>query len=334
MPSSISHSNSSVPWKTLFLLGAALVIWAAGMFYSLRLNPEVRFFRHCAKVKQQWAQQLDRDYPHKIVIFGGSSCNTSVDGERMLNRYSLPVANMGLGAGMGALVLTHFALQFVRPGDTLLVGLEPGLLTEPLELQSLGVQFSCAIGQPELLRNPDRVNWPSTLLDLRPGGYHLFTLLGKMALHEPLYRYTASEIHPSGWHEVGARSDVVSMRESPTDLSPQGRSLLMALRAWCDQRHVRVAYVLPWEYSAPGDMKRFQECNLQFLCGVAEAMPILKDVTLGADTNRNQFADAAFHPTTEGAALRSDELAREIKSWGTWTRDELQERLKVISPGH
>ncbi len=128
-----------------------------------------------------------------------------MDGERLLNRYGLPSLNMGLGAGMGAKVLTHYAQTAVRPGDTLIVGLEPDLLSGPLEIESLGAQFAFSIGEPSLLRDPDWVNWPSVLLDLRPGGYHTFTLIAKVALHRPFYPYFASEVHASGWHEDGAR---------------------------------------------------------------------------------------------------------------------------------
>jgi hypothetical protein len=248
----------------------------------------------------------------------------------MLSQHRLPALNLGLGAGMGAKVLTHYAQDSVRTGDTLVVALEPDLLAGPLRIESLGAQFGLSIGEPSLLRDPNRVDWLSALLDLRPGGYHTFTLVTKVVLRRPLYPYFAAELHPSGWHEVGARRAVKSVKEAPTKLSKEGRSWLVALHDWCDQRNVRVAYALPWGYSSPEDLKRFQGCNLRFLYEVAATMPVLKDPNLGADTNLEHFADTPFHPTAQGAALRTDELAREIKPWTIWTRDELDERLKAI----
>jgi hypothetical protein len=296
----------------------------------VRLNPEVVFFHHCASVKQLWVQKLDLNYTNKVVAFGGSSCLSSVDGERMLNQYGLPTVNMGLGAGMGAIVLTHYAQTATRTGDTLIVALEPDLLAEPLRIESLGAQFSISIGEPSLLRDPHRVNWPSVLLDLRPGGYHIFTLIAKVVLGQKLYPYLVSEVHPSGWWEDGARRAIASRATAPTRLSEDGRSWLIGLRDWCDQRNVRAAYVLPWAYCKPVDLKRLQSCNLRFLREVAETMPVLKDPNLGADTNLEHFADTPVHPTTKGAALRTDELAHEIKMWSIWTRDELDERLKAF----
>jgi len=329
MPLSISHSSNGVPWKAARLLGVAVAAWAVGALYTVRANPELVFFRRCAAVKQLWAQKLDLEYTNKVVFCGGSSCNTSVDGERLLNQHGLPSLNMGLGAGMGAEVLTHYAQTAVRTGDTLVVGLEPDLLAGPLRIESLGAQFGLSIGEPSLLRDPNRVDWLSALLDLRPGGYHTFTLVTKVLLRRPLFSYFASEIHPSGWHEVGARRIIRSLKEAPK-LSKKGLSWLVGLNEWCVQRKVRVAYALPWGYCSPEDLKRFQGSNLRFLYEVAAAMPVLKDPSFGANTNLEYFADTPSHPTAQGAALRTDELAREIKSWTIWTRDELDDRLKAF----
>jgi hypothetical protein len=329
MPLSTSHFSNGVPGKAVRLLGVAVATWAVGALYTVRANPELVFFRRCATVKQLWAQKLDLEFTNKVVFCGGSSCTTSVDGERMLSQHRLPALNMGLGAGMGAEVLTHYAQTSVRTGDTLVVALEPDLLAGPLRIESLGAQFGLSIGEPSLLRDPHRVDWLSALLDLRPGGYHTFTLVTKVLLRRPLFSYFTSEIHPSGWHEVGSRRTVKSLKEAPK-LSKEGRSWLVGLREWCDQRKVRVAYALPWGYCSPQDLKRFQGSNLRFLYEVAATMPVLKDPQLGTDTNLEHFADTPFHPTAQGAALRTDELAREIRPWATWTRDELAERLKAI----
>ena len=63
MPSSTSHSSSGVPWKTVQLLGAAVVTWVLGALYMVRLNPEVVFFHHCAfSTCSSWSQARYRDY--------------------------------------------------------------------------------------------------------------------------------------------------------------------------------------------------------------------------------------------------------------------------------
>ena len=55
---------------------------------------------------------------------------------------------------MGATVLTESVLEHLRPGDTLIVSIEPGLLTAPLDQTALGVQFSFAVRHPNWVLNP------------------------------------------------------------------------------------------------------------------------------------------------------------------------------------
>ena len=324
MPSFILLSRDQVPWVALRLLTVAVLAWASSAAYALYLNPEIAFFKHGARLKHAWAEKLNREYTRKVVVFGGSSCGVSIDGERMLDHHGLPTVNMGLGAGMGAEILTRYALLEVREGDTLIVALEPGLLTDAVDPTALGVQFSFAIGKPGLVKLSRPFSWPATLLDLRPGGYHLFTLIGKIVSGSPLYRYRPSDLHPSGWQAITIRRNFVGPPASGPALSSGARDLLGWLRSWCAQNNVRVAYSLPWGYTPPDKASQFKTANIDFLFQVSPYLPVLKDPALGANTNLEQFADTEWHLTPEAAALRTDALAQQIKEWDLWTTNELE----------
>jgi hypothetical protein len=112
-------------WRLLTL---AVVGWLCCAAYTLYLNPSVRLWLGAAQIKQAWAQKMGREHKSKVLVFGGSSCAFSINGERMLEEHELPVVNMGLGAGFGARFLTRWAISEARPGDTLIVALEPDLL--------------------------------------------------------------------------------------------------------------------------------------------------------------------------------------------------------------
>jgi len=116
MALSISHSKPPVTRNFLLVLAIALVAWVAGAFYTLYLNPELAYDRHSLIVKKAWAEKLDREIANKIVVYGGSSCRTSIIGERMLREHDLAVLNLGLAAGMGAKLLTRYAFQFFTRG--------------------------------------------------------------------------------------------------------------------------------------------------------------------------------------------------------------------------
>ena len=312
---------------TLQLLAVALATWAVGAFYTLRMNPEIALFHYAHQLKRQWSANLSREHTNKTVIFGGSSCLTSIQPRRLLEQHGLAVANEGLGAGMGARILTRYALGTLQAGDTLIVALEPDLLAGAVGLEPLGVQFAMATRQPGLLREPAGINWPSALIDLRPGSYHVFTLIGKILMRQPLYRYSAAEFDPGGWQNVAARRDLGTSGIPAARLSPAGREWLLMIREECSRRGVRVACAMPWHFSSPGNLTATRRANLRFLREMAEILPVLREPSLGAHSVREHFADTNLHPTAEGAALRTDELAAALKAWQLWSLPEMDALL-------
>ena len=325
MPSSTSPSKPRPGSLTSRLLAVAAAGWLGCAIYSLCLDPSLRFYLGAARIKQAWAEKMGREHQSRVLVYGGSSCAFSINGQRILREQGLPVVNMGLGAGYGARFLTRWALSETRPGDTLIVALEPALLGDLTDTAD-AVHLSYALHQPGLLRNLDNsatFSLASQLLMLRPGGSHLITLVAKIAGGKPLFRYRLQDINPSGWMQTAVRMPVESPGPAGA-LSAQGRGFLKDLTEWCHQRNVRLAYSIPWEFTHPDDQASFQDQNAAFLLRVAEFMPVLKDPTLGVCTNRAYYADTGWHLTEEGSNLRSDSLGRQLKEWSTWTEAELR----------
>lgn len=329
MDSSTSPSNLRFPVRAAGLLLVALVTWAICAFYTLRFNPEIINDVQGFDIRTQWAEKMTQQYGSKILVYGGSSCEFSIDGERMLSRFNLPTVNCGGEAGMGAAVLTESVLERVRPSDTLIVACEPGLLTGDINPTPLGTQFSFATHHSGWVLHPALnvapLNWFQALADLRPGGYHFFTLLGKIAGRKPLMRYQLSDYHPSGWMQTAVRMKITGPAGHGPFLSDGSRTLLYNLRLWCEARHVRIAYSLPWSYCPPEKETTFQKGNIDFLLQMNEFMPVLKDAQLGANTNIDYYADTAWHLTGPGSALRTDSLGEQIKDWNVWTADDLRQ---------
>lgn len=304
---------------------AALLAAAA---YTLWLNPEIRFYRYAAQVKRAWADRLHREQGAAFIVYGASSCAFAIDGGRMLQKHGLPVANFGLHAGMEPPFLTALALESTRPRDTLVVALEPALLTVPFDSPDLAAQMGLALGKPRLIHASDltgeRVHWIENVLSLRPGAYHFFTLLGKIALGKPLYRYAPEDVQPSGWQQTRERRPL-SDPEIPPDprLSPDARRLLLALKRWGETNRVAVVYSLAWGWASPEKVRPRRQMNARFLNEVAGILPVLKDASLGAHPVREHFADTEWHLTSEGAAARSDALAVQLKARQFWSAEEL-----------
>ncbi|MFT3868300.1 MAG: hypothetical protein QM715_07365 [Nibricoccus sp.] len=317
------------PVRASTLLLIACATWAACIFYTLYQNPEVAHYAEGARLKTAWAKTLTDRYGHKTVVFGGSSCEFSIDGERLLDLHQLPVTNFGGHAGMGAPVLAEAALGAVRPGDTLIVAIEQSLLTGSANQTSLGIQFSAATHHPEWVNHPalgvGATNWIQILAALRPGGYHTGVLLGKLLHGQPVFSYPHSTYRgASGWSQSVMRHPFHGPEWFQGGLSPGGCQLLQNLKAWCDAHQVRIAYALPWCYSSEQDAPRFRRDNQRLLIQIAAIMPVLKDPKLGAYTEREHFADTAYHLNEAGVAARCAELARGLKAWEVWSPAELE----------
>jgi hypothetical protein len=332
MALSTSHSNrrALVPGWTLVVVATAALTWAAGAAYTLWFNPEIQFYRGGHARKQTWLAHLRASYRTNILVCGGSSCATSIQGRRLVEQHGLPVVNLGLAAGMGTPVLTHYAMDLVRPGDTLIVALEPGMLTNPIEPEPFGVQFAIAVHRPQLTRFNDRIDWPGALASLRPGSYHAFTLGAKILLRQPLYRYAQDDFKDDGWQEIRLARSFEPVTVKPLKLAATSASWLAGMRAHCDRKHVRLALTIPWVYCSPTNVTAFQRSNLDFLRDVCAVMPVLREASLGAHCVREHFGDTVVHTTPAGAALRTDELAEAIKHWNLWTIPEIDATLASL----
>lgn len=328
MPSSTSHSRrgQAIPRRALTLLAVAFVTLLAAAAYTLWLNPEIRFYKHAARVKLAWAQKMEKEHGAKVIVFGGSGTAFSVRPELLLQEQGIPAVNLGLHAGMEPPFLTALAVSIARPGDTLIAAFEPDLLTSQFTSPDLAAQIGMALGCPELVHasnlTGEPVHWVEDLLSLRPGAYHCFTLLGKIALRKPLYRYAPAEISASGWQRANDFRDIPD-RPLAGSLSPDARKLLLRLKQWGQAHQVKVAFSMPWCYVTPPRVSAFREADIRFLLEVSAILPVLKDPALGIHTVREHYADTEWHLTAEGAALRSTALAAQIKEGRYWTREEL-----------
>jgi hypothetical protein len=310
---------------TLIIVG--LCTWIACIGYTIRLNPEIRLFVHAAQIKRAWTQQISLRYTNKTVIYGGSSCTFSIDGLHALEKHQFPLVNLGLGAGMGARVLTRFALASTRAGDTLIVSLEPSLLTEDLHPPHLGLQLAAALGELKLASDDDPATpptapWLAFPAALRPGGYHVFTLLGKIVRGQAIYRYKPSDFQRDGRQRTTVRMPL-EMPSGPGTLTVGGKEFLRSLASYAKEHQIRIAYALPWRYAPLDKALMLQEANLKFLAQVSEFLPVLHDPQLGAYSESSHFADTPWHLDGDGALKRTDEVVREVQAWDVWDRTTL-----------
>lgn len=328
MDSSTSHSERG-PRRVLWLAVTLLLAWAAGAVYTLHFNVEMRLTRFMLERKVDW---IERRLPptNRVLIFGGSSSSFSISPAYALER-GVPLGNLGMGAGIGAKILTRLALAQAQTGDTLIMALEPDLLSGSTAITLVGAQSAVVLGHSQWANDSDDPDPRAhgTLAPyvwaLRPGGSHVVTMLGKVIQRRPLYRYRAPDFFEDGQQQTEVRGEVAGFRGFPVPhLSEEGRAWVRATRAYCEAHRIRLVYALPWTLTDPTAEDSVRRLHAAFLADLAQEVEILRETTLGCVTRRDWFCDTQFHMTLEGSRIRTASLIEALKAGSGWSETELR----------
>lgn len=272
--------------------------------------------------RQKWARKLTAEHGAKYIVMGGSSTAFGIDSDYLLREEKIVMANFGMTAGLGPKVIAQTALAEARPGDTVLLAFEPGLLVGSSAPVAYSVQMAFRVGHPEWVTEDSLgvpgFSWPAAVLALRPGAYRFLAQVGKNVLGMPAFRYRVEDSPgESGFLTTAVRAPIGDTPRRPL-LSDEGAALLTGIRDWCAARQIRCFYVLPWGYCRPEAAEAFRQENRYFVAQVSAFVPVLQDPMLGAYAVPEHFADTNWHLTTEGARVRTRALARHLRAGDVW----------------
>ena len=319
-----------MPRLTLKLLLVALVTSVAGATYAMWLNPEMHFWKTVAERKLLWVEQMRAKHGHVIGVVGGSTTTFAIDAGMIEREYGLPVANLGLHAGVGAEACAGFGLAVLQRGDTLIVSIEPSLLAgEDVGATGLATRLAYSLGKPEMLhwtKGESIASQAADLTKLQPGGGHVITMLGKLAMGLPLYRYSAENSLPGGLQVTDERRNftaapATSIEDATLSLSPEGAALLANIRLEARRRGIRVVYILPWAYAPEQSAEIQRQANSHFLDQVEAIIPVIREPLTGVHTERQDFADSGQHLTYQAAKNRSVQLLPLLKQFNKAPKD-------------
>jgi hypothetical protein len=320
MPESHSKTKARAPWLALLLVGCAMLAWLLGAAYTWFLDPEMKFWTAAARQKLDWVDRMREKHGYVIGVVGGSTTTFGIDAEYIEREHGLPVANLGLHFGMGP-ACVGFGLSALERGDVLVLSLEPAMLVaENPNATPLGYKLSMLLERPEMngwLEESRMLSAIQSLGRLQPGGYHVATMIGKLALEQPLYRYTIDKMRPGGLQTTDERKFAAGeMHLSPKDgemgLSPGGAAFLDHTAMEAAKRGIRVLYLLPWSYCAPEMAEQRRKANEILLADISERVPVLWEPSLGVHDRIEDFSDSVQHLTAEAARSRSRFLAETL----------------------
>lgn len=293
------------------LLGAACL----GAVYTVRLNPEITWLIQLRDNKRAAAESKGSD---RILLCGGSTVLFGLDSERIAKFTSRPVVNLGLHAGMGAPALLGFAAHFARPGDLLVLSMEPDLFMGKVESMRLGNQFMVLAGMGDEAMGGVPPIAPTGIafragqwLDVaNPGLRQLANHLGKIITGRQVYRYSA--LRPDRFGYMRGKLQLPHPPAHGTlGISGEWRRALTRFQANMQARGVRMVYSLPWfETTLPPDAIR-ETCR-EYLLDIGAIMPVLDDFDWQAMGDPDNFSDTAGHLSLTGADKRSDALGEAL----------------------
>jgi hypothetical protein len=258
-----------------------------------------------------------------IGVVGGSTTTFGIDAEHIEREHGLPVANLGLHVGMGPEACIGFGLSALRKGDTLVLSLEPAAFTADYREESkLGSKLALLLGRPEIIAwdSPSMgVEVIKSLFALPPGGYHVMTMLGKLGLGMPLYRYSIENLRPGGLQVTAESRDFTKEMnfvspEKPQVISERSIQLLGHAQSVAKEKGINLVYILPWSYWPQETANRQRTANAALLEAIGQHIRVVPEPSMGVHSELSDFADSGQHLTAEAATARSSVLADTLRA--------------------
>jgi len=310
--------------KWLFV--AFLAGWALGLLYLFWGNDNVRFYAHLIGIQDKWAAHFSPSTTPRLIITGGSSCDFSIDAERLTTQSGVPVINAGLEAGLGLSGILLYASRLTQPGDTFIFAAEPDSLSEPPGFPLEALRLFIFRHEWDLVKQSreitgEAVPLSSLIFAARPGLDGFAASVGRFITRTP-YRYDSARVNASGFMVTSFRFPLDSS-EHALRLTPENRALLVHFRDWAAKKQVHMIYSLPWRYAASDQLIVQRRLNAQFLITLSEIMPVLHDEALGAQSEPDMFSDTTWHLNEQAAEARSQMILQEVQGHRFWTHNEL-----------
>lgn len=325
--------------RLLLCMLVGFVAALAGIqLFDLFLEPNAGFFERASRRSDAWEARLREVSDEPCFIIGGASeIRMGVDPEVMLREYGVRAVNAGGAAFFGYHVNARLALEYARPGDTLVLTMPIQQMPEH-DLVTAGLKFAWRRLGPAMF---DGVMIPCnryTVKEVLRGESGLLSMYicKRICTPHEMYKYDVrTQIHPSGWCEL-FYDDMAHKRRPlrpklPINLEPFGRmngpmkEYLDALQESCRQRGVQLVF-----YAAPGCSHESMRAvsAMVALTLVRYGIPVLRTEPLGIDPDNRLFADMAAHLNSAGAMKHSRILARALQQRRFWSEEELEDILR------
>src|SRR5262249_5589713 len=138
------------------------------------------------------------------------------------------------------------------------------------------------------------------------------------------YRYGMDDVTEAGWMTTKSRRQFTAGRGFLPRMSLDGREQMAALAAWAKEHRVRVVAALPLELVAKESTTEYRRHSAAYLMDLAEYFSIVRQASLGANSNAADFADTPVHLVATAALSYTESLARAVQAGEYWDQATLR----------
>lgn len=325
----------------IFILLGLLTAFVVNRLYEVYLNHGNLYFAKCLEKSQQWADNLRRDDGPCFVFAGGSEVRMSIEPEIMLKDYGVRAINTGSTAGNGVRCNAQIALDFIKPGDTLVLSCISGNTNLGNDGMSHGgISFCVTQNKWETLINGILPLNRQTILSVLRGSSEALCIHVIRACTRPyifFYEYPPhADISPSGRVNVHVLKIQERAKTSPLkrvtsfekkDIVINGwPEIIEDLQASLKDKNVRIVVNISRDYY---NNEYIRYINAQFALYLTKnGISVVKDPYLGACSDPLEYSDTEQHKSIEGGRRYSSWLAKQLKEEQFWTENELESILR------
>lgn len=322
----LSTSISDCKRGAALLLAVAVCTYLLSLFYVLFVSPPSLEQRAVRQLKRRYAAELDRGGVPKVVFVGGSSTTYGVMPSAIKEDSGISAVNAGLNAGMGSGFLMLWGLFLCNPGDTMVLMIEPGLLSDPYSQP-----MSHSIAEVELplkywTLKKKFVN--GNLWKARPrfgaiktSGEGLTGMLGLMCRGRGYPYYWTKYMAEDGFLSMPLKvapptpETLDHIRSARLDLSEDGLRALAWISTYCQENSIRVCYVFPKVLVDPDAIELYNVRAQRLAESISRHILVLGPLDCATSDGR-LFYDSTCHLNADAAQGFSVDLGRRLVKAG------------------
>lgn len=322
---------------TILLLSALLIAFTINRLYERFFSPGNVFFSQCLEKSREWETSVRSHGKPCYVFAGGSEVRMGIEPEVMWNQHGIAAINAGAQAGNGYYCNVQTALDFLIPGDTLVLACRPLNFAVTEDFSHSGVNFIFqhqgfeAFSDGIVPLNADN----ATFLLCGNSSFYCMHLMRSLTRPECIYRYSSPRY--AGISESG-RVEVFLTNVQTRNINQEGDVILPPIEGWsqfldkvklaCNHKKVNLLIYIAQSHSSASTRKANAYLALHF---VKMGIPVLRDPELGASENALNFSDTSLHLSPEYGKKFSSLLAELIKNRTYWTEAELTDIINERS---